>query len=123
MNNKINEYLNNNKTFDFNELLFKYIDNSGLLDSEVYHKANIDRKLFSKIRCNNNYIPKKTNIIKLCISLKLNLSDTTKLLTSAGYALSSNNNLDLIITFCIENNIYDLNIINEYLYSYSNTTL
>ena len=124
MNNlKLDKYLEKNKQMNFNELLFSYIDNKKLKDSEVYHKANIDRKLFSKIRCNFNYIPKKNNVIKLSLSLNLNLKDTNKLLNSAGYSLSYNDKFDLIISYCIENNIYDLDIINTYLYSYTKVAL
>jgi len=124
MNNiKLEKYLNENKTLNFNELLFSFIDDKNLKDSDVYRKINMDRKLFSKIRCNFDYIPKKVNVIKLCLSLNLNLIDTNKLLNSAGYSLSYNDKFDLIISYCIENNIYDLNIINDYLYSYTSATL
>lgn len=123
MNNIITKYLNQYQTFSFNELLFSYIDKSGLTDAEVYKKVSIDRKLFSKIRCNENYIPRKENIIKLCLALSLNKEEFSNLLSSAGYTLSTNNKFDLIISFCIENKIYDINIVNEYLYAYTNTIL
>lgn len=92
-------------------------------DSEVYKKVAIDRRLFSKIRCNKNYIPKKENIIKLCLALTLKKDELNELLCSAGYSLSTNNNFDLIILFCVENNIYDINIVNDYLYTFTNTIL
>ena len=101
MNNKIKEYLNQNKSLTFNSLLFSYIDDGGYKDAEVYKRAGIDRKLFSKIRCNNNY----------------------NLLSSAGYSLSKNNNFDLVISFCIENDIYDINVVNDYLYTYAGVIL
>lgn len=123
MNKEITKYLNQNKTSCFNELLFSYIDKSGLTDSEVYKKVFIDRKLFSKIRCNENYIPRKENIIKLGLSLSLNKDEIDELLNSAGYSLTTNNESDLIISFCIENKIYDINIVNDYLYTYTNTVL
>jgi len=123
MENIITKYLNQNKTFSFSELLFSFIDKRGLTDSEVYKKVSIDRKLFSKIRCNENYIPRKENVIKLCLALSLNKEEFDKLLSSAGYSLATNNNFDLIISFCIENNIYDINIVNDYLYTYTNTIL
>lgn len=123
MNKEITKYLSQNKTSCFSELLFSYIDRSGLTDSEVYKKVFIDRKLFSKIRCNENYIPRKENIIKLGLSLSLNKDEINKLLNSAGYSLAMNNESDLIISFCIENNIYDINIVNDYLYTFTNTVL
>ena len=119
MNNKICEYLNCSKSMSFNETLFYYIDKSGRKDSEIYKRVDIDRKLFSKIRCNQDYIPRKNVIIKLCFSLRLNKSEFNILLNSAGYSLSRNK-FDLIISYCLDNNIYDLNIINDYLFTYCN---
>ena len=123
MKDKVKDYLIHNKSLNFNELLFLYIDKSGCKDSEIYKRVDIDRKLFSKIRCSNNYIPRKNIIIKLCLSLRLNKYDFNKLLNSAGYSLSSNNEFDLIISYCLDNKIYDINIINDYLYTYSNAVL
>lgn len=122
MKESCKDYLNHNKSKSFNEILFTYIDEKGVKDSEIYKKVDIDRKLFSKIRCNNNYIPRKNIVIKLCISLGLNKDNFNKLLNSAGYSLS-NNKFDLVITYCINNSIYDINIINDYLYTYTNTVL
>lgn len=123
MNNKIKEYLNQNKSLTFNSLLFSYIDEGGYKDAEIYKRAGIDRKLFSKIRCNYNYIPKKNTVIKLCLSLSLDKNRFNNLLSSAGYSLSKNNNFDLVISYCIENDIYDINIINDYLYTYAGVIL
>ncbi len=122
MNSKICEYLNCSKSKSFNETLFYYIDKSGHKDSEIYKRVDIDRKLFSKIRCNQDYIPRKNVIIKLCFSLRLNRSEFNTLLNSAGYSLSTNK-FDLIINYCLDNNIYDLNIINDYLFTYCNAIL
>lgn len=123
MKDKVKDYLSHNKSMNFNELLFSYIDESGYKDSEIYKKVDIDRKLFSKIRCSNNYIPRRNVIIKLCLALRLNKYDFNKLLNSAGYSLSTNNEFDLVISYCIDNNIYDINVINDYLYTYSNAVL
>lgn len=123
MNDKIKKYLNQNKSSSFSNLLFNLIDKKGLTDVEVYKKVSIDRRLFSKIRCNENYIPKKDNVIKLCLALSLKQDEVKELLDSAGYTLSTNNNFDLVILFCIENNIYDINIVNDYLYTFTNTVL
>lgn len=122
MNSKICEYLNCSKSKSFNETFFYYIDKSGHKDSEIYKRVDIDRKLFSKIRCNQDYIPRKNVIIKLCFSLRLNRSEFNTLLNSAGYSLSTNK-FDLIINYCLDNNIYDLNIINDYLFTYCNAIL
>lgn len=122
MKESFKDYLSHNKQMSFNEILFSFIDEKGFKDSEVYKKVDIDRKLFSKIRCNNNYIPRKNIIIKLCLSLGLAKDDFNKLLNSAGYSLSFSK-FDLVISYCLENNIYDLNIINDYLYTYSNAVL
>ena len=95
---------------------------SGLKDSEIYKNVNIDRKLFSKIRCNKDYIPRKNIIIKLCFSLKLTKTEANILLNSAGYSFSKNK-FDGLICYCLENKIYDLNIINDYLFTYCSAIL
>ena len=122
MNTKINEYLNCNKSMSFNELLFSFIDESGRKDSEIYKKVDIDRKLFSKIRCNSDYIPRRNVIIKLCFALELERNDFNKLLNSAGYSLS-NNKFDQIVSYCLDNNVYELSQVNEYLYIFCNASL
>jgi len=122
MNTKIKEYLNCNKSMSFNELLFNFIDESGHKDSEIYKKVDIDRKLFSKIRCDSDYIPRRNVIIKLCLALELERRDFNKLLNSAGYSLSSNK-FDQILSYCLENNVYDLGQVNEYLYTFCNASL
>ncbi len=118
MNESLNKFLSQNKTKSFRELLFSFIDRSGLKDSDVYRKAGIDRRLFSKVRCNENYVLCKENILKLCVSLRLNLDDTSKLLESAGYSLSTTNNYDLILRYCIMNKIYDMDTVWGYLFDY-----
>ena len=122
MNEKIKEYLNCNKSMSFNELLFSLIDESGRKDSEIYKKVDIDRKLFSKIRCDSDYIPRRNVIIKLCLALELEKNDFNKLLNSAGYSLS-NNKFDQIISYCLDNKVYDLSQINEYLYTFCDASL
>lgn len=122
MNTKISEYLNCNKSMSFNELLFSFIDKSGHKDSEIYKKVDIDRKLFSKIRCDRDYIPRRNVIIKLCLALELERNDFNKLLNSAGYSLS-NNKFDQIVSYCLDNNVYDLGQVNDYLYTFCNASL
>lgn len=122
MKESCKDYLSHNKSKSFNETLFSYIDEKKVKDSEIYKKVDIDRKLFSKIRCNNNYIPRKNVIIKLCLALNLTKNDFNKLLNSAGYSLSTSK-FDLVIAYCLDNGIYDLKVVNDYLYTYSNAVL
>ena len=103
----INTFISNNKNDDrFQKLLFSYIDDKQLKDSDVYNKVNIDRRLFSKIR-NDNYHPSKDTVILLGLSLELNELEIEKLLDSASYSLPKNNNRDLIIRFCFMEHIYN----------------
>ncbi|MEE3342615.1 MAG: hypothetical protein VZS44_00820 [Bacilli bacterium] len=120
----VDDFINNNlDDNNFRNLLFKYIDNKNLKDSDVYNKVNLDRRLFSKIRCNNNYKPSKDTVILLSLSLELSIDELDKLLNSANYSLSNNSISDLIIKFCFLNNIYNINTINEYLYNHKCKTL
>ena len=115
----INNYIDDNKNDDrFQKLLFSYIDDKKLKDSDVYNKVNIDRRLFSKIR-NDNYHPSKNTIILLGLSLELSEVEIDKLLDSAAYSLPKNNNRDLIIRFCFKEKIYNPFEVNELLDSYN----
>lgn len=107
-----------NKYSNFQNLLFKMIDERNLKDSDVYNKVHIDRRLFSKIR-NENYHPSKETIILLGLSLELNEEEIIKLLDSASYSLPKNNYYDLIIRFCFINKIYDIFKVNELLDEYN----
>ena len=122
MKESCKDYLSHSESKSFNEVLFSFIDEKGVKDSEIYKKVDIDRKLFSKIRCSNDYIPRRNVIIKLCFALGLSKDNFNKLLNSAGYSLS-NSTFDLVISYCLDNNIYDLKTINSYLYTYANTVL
>lgn len=103
---------------DFQTILFDYIDKLGVKDSDIYNKANIDRKLFSKIRA-ANYHPSKSTVIKLAFALELNEDDMDSFLESASYSLPKNNEYDLIIRFCFLHKIYNLNDVNELLDSHN----
>ena len=116
----IDQYIKDNKDLnDFQTLLFKYIDERGLTDSDVYNKVHIDRRLFSKIRSDNNYHPSKETVILLGLSLELNEKEIEDLLDSASYSLPKNNHYDLIIRFCFINKIYDIISVNDLLNDYN----
>ena len=106
----------------FHDMLFRHINRKGLSDPDVYKRANLDRKLFSKIR-NPNYIPSKKTALALAIALKLNLDETIDLLGRAGYALSPANLFDLIVVYCIEHKIYDIIEVNLILFEYTDEYL
>lgn len=117
---KIEDYINEtNKENYFQELLFKYIDDRGLKDSDVYNRVHIDRRLFSKIRSDINYHPSKETVILLGLSLKLNEEEIDRLLNSASYSLPKNNIYDLIIRFCFIERIYEISDINDLLEMYN----
>ena len=107
----------------FQDKLFSYIDESGMTDVEVYKKANIDRKLFSKIRSNPMYHPRKQTVLALAIALQLNIEQTVDLLTSAEYALSPGSKGDLIVKYFIEHEIFDIMTINFALDEYGQPVL
>lgn len=107
----------------FQERLFRMIEARGLTDAQVYKRANIDRKLFSKIRCSTEYTPKKKTVLALALALELCMDDTKDLLASAGYAFSPSSRFDLIIQYFIENEVYDVHAINIALFEHDEPIL
>ena len=107
----------------FSEHLFKLIDAQKLLDPDVYKKAGISRKLFSKIRSDRLYRPSKKTAISLAIALELDLNETNQLLEKAGYILSHSSRFDLIIEYFIVNQVFNIWEINEALYYYEEPLL
>ncbi|MBQ1545039.1 MAG: macro domain-containing protein [Clostridia bacterium] len=107
----------------FSETLLQLIDRTGRKDSEIYKKANVDRKLFSKIRNNPGYRPSKTTAVAFAMALELDLDETQSLIGRAGYTLTHSSLFDIIVEYFIREKNYDINELNTVLFRYDQSLI
>lgn len=121
--NRSLESLIDNLDETFSQMLLRLIDERGLKDSTVYKRANVDRRHFSKIRNDIDYVPTKKTVIAFAIALELSMDESIDLMKKAGFAFSTSSKFDVIIQFFIENKYYDIYELNEALFTYGQPIL
>jgi len=114
-NIELEDYINDNRKPTFNQVLFNFIDSKGFSDSDIYKRAGIDRRHFSKIRSVPDYRIGKNTAIAFALALELNKKEMTNLLSAAGYSLSDSDTFDMVIQFCVDKKIYDIYNVNQAL--------
>ena len=105
---ELEDYIKNNRKQAFSQVLFSLIDKKGAADSELYKKAGIDRRHFSKIRSIPDYHIGKNTVVALALALELDKKETDELLGSAGFTLSDSDTFDLVIQFCLDKKLYNI---------------
>ena len=116
-NNNLEQYIKSKKKNEtFSDMLIRLIREADLDETDVYKRAHIDRRHFSKIRSDRNYKPTLSTVVAFVLALRLDEKQSKVMIKSAGYILNSRSEFSLVIRYCIENRIYDLNDVNAILY-------
>lgn len=119
ISDEMDEFIENNLQPTFREKLFAFIDRKGCSDADIYHKAGLDRRLFSKIRSIPDYRPGKNTVLALALALELDEKNTSELLITCGYSLSGSSTSDLIIQYCIRRKVYSIDDVNLALHHFN----
>ena len=120
----IEDYIvNEDNALTFSKLVKKIMEEKGVTSKDIYKNSLINRKLFSALNVNDDYIPSRETAIMYCIALKLSYDDSVKLMKSAGYSFYEYSNFDMIVKYFLDNKIYNIDKINDALYYYTNKCL
>ena len=107
----------------FSKLVKRIMDEKGITSKDIYKNSLINRKLFSALNVNDDYIPSRGTAIMYCIALKLDYNQSLNLMKSAGYSFYEYSNFDRVIKYFLDNKIYNIDKINDALYYYTNKCL
>jgi len=114
-----NEIINENMAPTFSKLVKQHMQDKNITTKDIYKNSLIDRKLFSALNVNDKYTPTKETAIMYCFALGLNIEDSKSLLNSAGYSLYKYSNFDIIVEYFLKNKIYNIDKLNDALYTYT----
>ncbi len=115
----LNKHVHRSKVRTFSDDLKYYMEKHNIKNSQCYKNALMDKNVFSRIlNCDRDYCPSKSTVIQFCFAMQLSLEETEEFLRKTGYALTDRYGFDLIVTYMIMNEVYDLQILNECLEAY-----